>query len=232
MGFLAEMVRNTNWKLTQNSWSPTSSQEFLKYLGLRLAMSVEPRRGGISAYFRSDLSSGVDKTIRTCPCYKEKFGMSESRFRQLTKCLQISHPNDISDDPWHSIRPFVTAFQQNMEQNFIPGKGFCIDEFMSMFTGDDVFTDGNADGLPHKTKLDRKPKGVGVECKCVCDIETGIMINFEIMEGKDRMAVKPFALQCGAGTLIVCDYCNHISEVEDMSLLILHLLLFPQALSC
>ena len=47
--------------------------------------------------------------------------------------------------------------------------------------------------LPHKTKIVRKPEGVGAELKSLCDGESGILLHLEIMEGKDTRGVKEFS---------------------------------------
>jgi len=49
-----------------------------------------------------------------------------------------------------------------------------------------------AEGLPHVTKIQRKPRGVGTECKSLCDSMTNIMLRLDLMEGKTRQAEKPF----------------------------------------
>jgi hypothetical protein len=53
----------------------------------------------------------------------------------------------------------------------------------------------NLFGMPHVTKIARKPKGVGTEFKCAADCESGIMLFLEIQEGKSRMPLKEFANQ-------------------------------------
>ena len=55
-------------------------------------------------------------------------------------------------------------------------------------------------GLPHMTKIARKPKGVGAEIKTMACGETRIMLALEIQEGKTAMRAKPFAADLGAGT--------------------------------
>jgi hypothetical protein len=47
--------------------------------------------------------------------------------------------------------------------------------------------------LPHKTKIIRKPEGVGAELKSLTDRESGILLHLELMEGKEAQAVKEFS---------------------------------------
>ena len=42
-----------------------------------------------------------------------------------------------------------------------------------------------ADGLPHVTKIKRKPESVGAELKSVCCGQSGVLLHLNIMEGKD-----------------------------------------------
>lgn len=46
--------------------------------------------------------------------------------------------------------------------------------------------------LPHKTKIIRKPEGVGAELKSLADGESGILLHLELMEGKEAQAAKEF----------------------------------------
>ena len=66
-----------------------------------------------------------------------------------------------------------------------------IDECMSAWRGFDSFECIFV--LPYKTKIIRKPEGVGAELKSLCDDESGILLHLEIMEGKETQAVKEFS---------------------------------------
>jgi Transposase IS4 len=46
--------------------------------------------------------------------------------------------------------------------------------------------------LPNKTKIVRKPEGVGAELKSLADGESGILLHLELMEGKEAQAAKEF----------------------------------------
>jgi len=49
-------------------------------------------------------------------------------------------------------------------------------------------------GMPHVTKIVRKPKGVGLELKALADCESGIMLRLEIQKGKAAMASKEYVI--------------------------------------
>ena len=63
--------------------------------------------------------------------------------------------------------------------------------------------------MPHKTKIPRKPEGVGAEMKSLCFGTTGIMLKLDIMEGKDRQAAKPFYAEYDEGTAITLRLTQH-----------------------
>ena len=55
-------------------------------------------------------------------------------------------------------------------------------------------------GLPHATKIIRKPEPIGTELGAVSDAETLIALHLEIMEGKEDMALKALTKEYGSGT--------------------------------
>ena len=42
-----------------------------------------------------------------------------------------------------------------------------------------------AEGMPHKTKIARKPEGVEAEMKALACGETGIILKLDVMEGRE-----------------------------------------------
>ena len=77
---------------------------------------------------------------------------------------------------------------------------------MSSWEGSDGKYDVN--GMPHKTKIIRKPKGVGAEVKSIACSKTGILVRLDIMEGKKRQAEKPWHTEFGEGTALVLRLCE------------------------
>ena len=53
----------------------------------------------------------------------------------------------------------------------------------------------HTEGMPHVTKIIRKPEGVGCEIKAAACAQTGCLVMLEIQEGKDRMKLKRFQLR-------------------------------------
>ena len=68
-------------------------------------------------------------------------------------------------------------------------------------------------GLPHKTKIMRKPEGVGAEFKSLADCLSGCMLFIDIMEGMERNAVNEFNnLGAGCGTTLRLTKAYHASN--------------------
>jgi hypothetical protein len=93
-----------------------------------------------------------------------------------------------------------------MQDVLKPGKFLVVDEIMSMWHG--LEAQYSAEGLPHTTKIKRKPEGVGAEMKAVADGDTGCILGVDIMEGKKRMATVAYAAEHQAGTAICLRLCQ------------------------
>jgi hypothetical protein len=59
----------------------------------------------------------------------------------------------------------------------------------------------HAAGCPHKTKIPRKPEGVGSELKALADSETGVLLRLDVMEGKVANGTKKYS-KLGEGTAV------------------------------
>jgi hypothetical protein len=81
-----------------------------------------------------------------------------------------------------------------------PGAYLTVDEIMSLWRG--LSAEFVADGIPHETKIARKPEGFGAEMMAVACGERGILLRIDIMEGKVTMQDNPFFAEYGAGTAV------------------------------
>ena len=80
-----------------------------------------------------------------------------------------------------------------------PGEDLTVDEIMSAWKGSE-FT-YHAAGCPHKTKIPRKPEGVGAESKSLADSETGVLLRLDVMEGQAANNAKKYS-DLGEGTAV------------------------------
>ncbi|KAK7235989.1 hypothetical protein SO694_00062112 [Aureococcus anophagefferens] len=72
-----------------------------------------------------------------------------------------------------------------------------VDESMSAWKGLDAKAD---DGMAHVQKIARKPKGVGAEIMGVSDVETGILMQIELVEGRHSKRAKLYDKDYPKGT--------------------------------
>ena len=189
---------------TEAAW-PAGSRtmdkfEFFKTIGLMLAMTVHvlPAR---RMYWETE------DGLFPAAAFGVRYGMSRRRFEDILHYLRLDDKNlsaATPTDQWFPIRGFVDSFNRNMETNFHAGEKLCVDESMCSWRGRGDF----AGGMPHVTKIARKPKGVGLEIKDVCDVKTNILLRLEIVEEKEAMSAKEFASEFGAGTSVCLRLCK------------------------
>lgn len=211
MSVMQTLLTHTNEQLGRFNKSTTTSQEMLQYFGLRLNMTLDKIGCPIVDFWMTDQEEG---STFVPPNYG-RFGMSRHRFQALSRCMRFADYDEgvISEvvkliqtsptllhhitqlffyqDPWTPIRPFIDAFNRTREKNIYASGNMVIDECMSAWRGFESFECIFV--LPHKTKIIRKPEGVGAEIKSLCDGESGILLHLEVMEGKDAQAAKEFS---------------------------------------
>ena len=87
---LNQMLAYTNANLHSNGHVLLTRGEYLKYLGLRLAMVCERKRGPITIYWEQGVQPGG--TIYTGADFGGRFGMTRHRFQNITQCLSFADP--------------------------------------------------------------------------------------------------------------------------------------------
>ena len=110
-------------------------------------------------------------------------------FEDILHCLSFGDTDP--NDRWSSELPFLIAINKRKQSIIIPSRINIIDELMSSWVSRKQ--DHTKDGIPHLTKIIRKPKGVGAEVKCLAHGVVGIMLRMEICEGKDAEAEKKWS---------------------------------------
>lgn len=174
---------------------PLTEQELWRFLALLLAMAVYDL-GPYRSYWQETQDHQGEPFVAN-PLWG-RF-MPRNRFEDLLRYLRLDTyaAGDLRDDKWRPIRAFVHDFNVARERHVYPGWMLCVDESISSWRG----RDGTVlDGMPHVTKIKRKPHGVGLEMRDACDVMSGIMLRLELCEGKEAMMEKPFQRELGAGT--------------------------------
>ena len=105
-------------------------------------------------------------------------------------------------DPWWPIRSFILSFNERRVKHVKPGHTIVC---MSAWKGSDGKYKTN--GCPHKTKIVRKPEGVGCELKSAADGMSGIILQLELMEGSEAQSKKPGHAEYGESTSQLLRLC-------------------------
>ena len=163
---------------------------FLRWLGLWTSMCVD-KLGSRKAYWKAEQMADELKGL-FCKATYGNF-MSRALFDKILSVfvLDMYEVDEANPDPFRPIRKFADAVQNKWRRSLTPSWFIVLDESMIPWLGK---------GMPGWMHVPRKPHPFGQELKNACDGETGIMINFEIYEGKVPMAGKKWVQQYGATT--------------------------------
>ena len=85
------MLMCTNLNMARKNLPLLGKGEFIKYLGLRLAMTCELKRGPIPVYWQVGDEPGSVYTGADC---SGRFGMTRHRFQDITNCFSFTVPHD------------------------------------------------------------------------------------------------------------------------------------------
>ena len=179
--FWMDCLQWTNDSLPDNV-AAFSEHEHWMCLGVLYARTLHPI-GRIKDLWRTR-DDGFVPPFRM----RERFGLARDRFIDWERYLKIWPPGD-SDNKWKYIQPLVDAFNALRRKFVDQGTEVVIDESMGKWI---PFFENTPEGVPHLSKIIRKPQGIGVEYKNVADAQTGIMLFLEIQEGKEAMAGKRY----------------------------------------
>lgn len=177
-----------------HKYIPPNLSEFIKFLGIILCMSLGSSRGARRDHWATeDDGDDIDEPPLK---YGERFKMSRDRFDDIMRYMRWGKFDDsyeyLEEDPWMPLRSFIQAFNAcRASATFKPGSVIVVDELMSMWEGAEL--KHYHFGCPHVTKIKSKPVSVGIECKCSCDGESGVMLFLDIQEGRIANNMKLYA---------------------------------------
>jgi len=92
---LEEIVEGTNIELEKIKFDLTNLSEIIKFLGIRLAMCIDPVRGPISDYWKDKYE---DDSVIVPRSAEKRYGMNSWRFRHLSSCLRLRPPPEEEND--------------------------------------------------------------------------------------------------------------------------------------
>jgi hypothetical protein len=123
-----------------------------------------------------DGEEGEEDRLFPGPSFGSRFGMSKHRFFFVLRFMRFGSKS--KDDKWSLVRPIVGTFNQARVDGFQSGWQICVGESMSAWRGRDG--EMAADGMPHVTKMKRRPKGVGGEFENSADVATGVCLRLDL----------------------------------------------------
>ena len=108
------------------------------------------------------------------------------RCRQLFHRIFESEELQESGDDWWRVRKMVDLMNENRQRVYKSSMIKTLDESVAWY-----YPQTTKDGhLPHISKEDRKPKGLGYEMKNACCGVSGVMLYQEMLEGEEAMQQK------------------------------------------
>ncbi len=174
-------VKRTSANLEAAGEVPTNLGEMLCYLGLKLLMAT------MVGFSQRQYFSSQEFHERTNPC-----PLKLSTYMPRRRMELIDHHISITDrqapsytDRFWEVRQLLDEWQRNMKEIFYPSWALCLDESMSIWM--------NRYTCPGWVFCPRKPHPFGNEYHTICCAETGILFDFEIVEGNDRPREMPAA---------------------------------------
>ena len=173
-------------KLKRPNWEATPG-EMCCFLGLKLYMMIFPMQGPVEQFWEEDVvTEDIDQLVRVSHNVG-RYGLSYNRYREIERSFALPTHGDKTDvfDP---IRYFVKVWNENMEKAFVPGYVLTVDESMGLWKGK---------GMPGLMSVPRKPTPIGREAHTTACGETGVVIFYEVYEGKALMANKEFVSLAG-----------------------------------
>ena len=86
------IVKATNKMLSSKGEKAINAKELHKWLGIRLAMAIGGRRMALDDYW-SDSAIGLVSILQP-PCYRQRFGMTKTRFKAIQTNLRLCEYED------------------------------------------------------------------------------------------------------------------------------------------
>jgi hypothetical protein len=187
---------NSQGILRKSTFSPVSQQEWVTFWGLVIGarqFSVQGR----------GLWETASDGFQPAPNFGQY--MSWGRFQLIRELVKWSKADLDAQptDPWYMFRRMTTDFNANRAANVHMQLVQVLDEMMSSWQP----RKDKLGGLPNISYIQRKPKPLGTELKCVAEAATGMMVHLELQEGKDAMRKARFSPEQGVTAACTIRLC-------------------------
>jgi len=178
------------WEQSGFGWISFSVRKFFKIIGFIYLMSLceLPTR---RQYFQTPPPFDSKSPFPGAwPDWGRRFGMGETEFSFPLGSMSWSAKRP--GDAWHAVRDFLDAFNKRRRDVVEPSAKLTVDESMSANRTNRTLSNHYIGGLPHQTKIARKPEGVGCEIRILIDASSLILLGLELQEGKEPMKNKKY----------------------------------------
>ena len=165
------------WKVTLD--------DVLQWIGVWFYFLAFPQNSDRRAYFQGEGSRrfGPRHLIEEWLRRGENGEKGVKWFENMEACFSMPTGAAAADDPFYLVRHMWETMRQHCVKCVSAGWLLCLDESMVEWQGR---------GMPGLMVVPRKPTPLGLEIHTMCDALSGILVNFEVYEGKTAMEAKEF----------------------------------------
>ena len=157
-------------------------KDVLQWLGCWYYMLAFPQSSDREDYFSSP-AFGPNHCLAAVLAQGENGYKGRRWFNSMHACFTLPTGDVPDSDPFRPVRCMWESYRQHLTQCIDPSWLLLLDESMVKWLGRN---------MPGLMVVKRKPTPIGAELHTMCCAVSGILINFELYEGKDRMAKKEF----------------------------------------
>jgi hypothetical protein len=192
---------NSQAALRKTYWKPVCKQEWVTFWGLVIGARQFHVRG-------KDLWETQAGGLQPAP----DFGrfMTFSRFSLIREMVKWSKANVDAQptDPWCMFWAMTADFNATRATNVNMQLVQVLDESMCNWQP----RKDKLGGLPNISYVQRKPRPLGTEWKCICDGDTGLMLYLEVQEGRDPMRKARFSAEQGCTAACTMRLCEAVGD--------------------
>lgn len=161
-----------------------SYQDLIQWIGCWYYMLAFPQAGSREDYFRSQ-PFGPAHDIAAVMKHAEN-GKHKGRrwFVSMHACFRLPTGTIDEDDAFAPVTCMWESYRRHCVSCVTPGTLLLLDESMVKWVGR---------SMPGLMVVQRKPTPMGAELHTMCCAESGILVNYELYEGRERMEKKEWS---------------------------------------
>ena len=186
------------------TWS-VSVDDLLQWIGVWMYYLAFPQPGGPRVYWQEPPGGfGPRHKLQACLRLAGNGEKGLNWFECMLACFKLpgyarGDKEWKKDDPFQSTRRFWDALRDAFYNAVTASWLLVMDESMVQWQGR---------GMPGLMVILRKPTPIGLELHTLCCALCGILVWFEVYEGKDAMAVKEFCTEYGKSIALTLRMCK------------------------